>query len=132
MHHHRSPRKFCQIQILLALNSVSQNVFKEVFRAFELLLGRRTEQHHSSKDEGLRGSGHKVSMVLDRRKSNLGSQSQLQFLIDSLSHFIAKCGRYYYKIRQKFITKCARFFISKCHSFIIKCNVYYKIRRYKV
>ena len=60
------------------------------------------------------------------------------FIFDSLWHFITKCDRYYYnvrqlfyyKMRQKFIAKCGRFFVTKRDSFILKCNSYYKLRQF--
>ena len=70
------------------------------------------------------------------------------FIFDSLWHFITKCNRYYYKIRQllyyrmqqKFITKYVNFLLQnatlllqnatvKCDDFITKCDSYYKMRR---
>ena len=69
-------------------------------------------------------------MVLDTNEHNFGCQQWFGLILGSLWHFITKCYRHYYKMRQllyykmrlKFITKCVRFSITKCDSFIIKCD----------
>ena len=56
-----------------------------------------------------------------QRSLMLGVKSGYSFIFDLLWHFVTKCDRYYYKMRQpfyhkmrqKFIKKCVRFFIDK-------------------
>ena len=48
--------------------------------------------HAYSKDKGPMDIGHKMSMVLDTRKSNLEDNSGCDFIFGSLRH--------YYKMRQ--------------------------------
>ena len=47
--------------------------------------------HAYSKDKGPMDIGHKMSMVLDTRKSNLEDNSGCDFIFGSLRHFITKC-----------------------------------------
>ena len=79
-------QNFVKSQVLLVLNLSVSKYFQEslvnraqiqkknstLFRSF--CPGKATEIHAHSKDEGPRDIGHKISMVLDTKKSNLGSK----------------------------------------------------------
>ena len=71
---------------------------------------RATKIHLHSKDKGRRDNVHKISTVLNTRRSNFGIQQWLR------SH-IWFVRILYYKMRQKFITKWVSFFITKCNSY---------------
>ena len=94
-----------------------------------------TEIHPHSKIEVPSDIRHKMSIVLDTRKSNFGSQQWLRFHIWFIMTLCCKMRHkirqlFYSKIRQKFITKCVSFFITKCDSFNTKFDSYNKMRQF--
>ena len=128
MGHHAAPFRnwnFVNQQILLILNLSGSKCFQEnlVYKAQitnksskssqSFSPGRMTEIHPHSQDEGPMDIGHKMSMVLDKRKSNFRS---LQVLWFHICFIVTLC----YKMRQ---------FLKKRQDFITKCHSYYKIRR---
>ena len=111
---------FVKPQMLLVVNLNVSKCFQEplVTRAqFQLELSNRcksccprraTEINPRSKDGGLMDMGHKMSMVLDKRKSNFG---WLRFHVKFIMALNCKMRQilqmqllFYYKMQQKFIT----------------------------
>ena len=87
---------------------------------WSILPGRVTEIYPLSKDEGLKYKLYSMSMELDTRKSNFGSQQWLWFHIGSWWRCTTKFNKCYhkawqlfhYKMRQTFITIYIRFLES--------------------
>ena len=121
-------RKFYRVRI-------SSKNPKPFFKSF--CLGRATEIHPPSTDEGLRDIGNNMKIVLDVRKSNFESQQWLRFhtwfiitLYYKIWQILQNAKAVSLQMLQKFLTECVRFCITKCDSFITKCDFYYKRRRY--
>ena len=107
---------------------------------FRESMGRMTEMHQYSKDDGTINTGHKISMVLDTRKSNFGSQYWLRFHIqfivtldykmqqillqNATAILLQNATKVYYKIRQIFYYKMPQLLQNatiQYATFITKC-----------
>ena len=86
-----------------------------------------------SNNEGLRDTGNRISRELSKNRYFFWrANSGYGFIFGSLWHFVTKCDRYYFKMRQKFLTKCVRYFITKSDSSITKYDSYKKGSCYKM
>ena len=96
----------------------------------EFCLWRVTKIHPHSKDEGPRDIKHKMSTVLDKRKSSFGSQQLLWFHTWFIVTLCYKMRQLFcHTMRQKFITKSVSFFITKCDSSYKTRQFYHKMRQ---
>ena len=123
---------------------VCKNVLKVVCYQDPNALREGTAIHPLSKDKGLRNTEHRMIMALVKGNLFLGVNIGYGLIFGSLSQFITKCGRYYYKMCQLFYYEMTQFYHNMQQliqnaailldnvTVTTKCDVYYKMLRYNV